>query len=394
MTRSHLSKIDLFFIRSLFLCALLSCSSEDGLSPSGLQETIQAEMASLGIKGLAIATIDGNRIDIIDGFGFQNTISQIPLNENSLFVSLSIAKLVVATAVMQQVEAGLIDLDEDISTYLEYEFRNPNFVDVPITARLLMTHQSSLANPDVGGEEDPNFDFSFVIPETRIDMESWVSSFLIPGGEMYNPKLWKNYNPGSSAPHLSSNMGISILAHLVEKVANMTFGEYTRTNIFEPLEMENTGYDWNQSPGSLDNSLFVEHFTSLGTPHPTNFGSKHYAAVLLRTSVKDWANFLLCILNRGQFKGRAILDENSVNMMLDIKFPEADLPFNAGIGLVWRSYGTWLGHTSGGLTSASSVVNPETGDGFIVISNGRGESASTVYPGGNIYKALVNHLER
>lgn len=357
-----------------------------------LHETIQSEMNTLGIKALAIATVVGKEIDLTEGFGLQNPADQISLTENSLFVSLSIAKLIVATAVMQQVEAGLLDLDEDIGTYLGYEFRNPNFPAVPITARLLMTQQSSLANPDVGGTDDPNLDFTFVVPEATIDMESWVESFLTPTGAMYNAKLWKNYSPGPTAAHLSSNMGMAMLAHLVEKVTGTQFRDYARANIFQPLEMTNSGYDWNESPGALNNDLFVEHYTSTGTLQPVHFGSKHYAAVLLRTSVADWANFIMCILNKGAFKDIRILEEASVNAMLDIKFPDANLAFNSGIGLVWLSYDGWIGHTSGGLTSATCVVNPETGAGFLVISNVRGNNAATVYPGGKIYNALIDYV--
>lgn len=56
----------------------------------------------------------------------------------------SVSKLVVALGVMRLVEAGRLDLDEDVSTKLGWRLRNPAHPDAPITMRLLLSHRSSL----------------------------------------------------------------------------------------------------------------------------------------------------------------------------------------------------------------------------------------------------------
>ena len=58
----------------------------------------------------------------------------------------SVSKLVVALGVMRMVEAGRLDLDRDVSDYLGWPLRNPAFPDRPITLRLLLSHNSSLAD--------------------------------------------------------------------------------------------------------------------------------------------------------------------------------------------------------------------------------------------------------
>src|SRR5690606_24710172 len=58
----------------------------------------------------------------------------------------SISKLVTAIGVMRLVEAGMLDLDADVSGYLGWELRNPAFPDEPITLRLLLSHRSSLTD--------------------------------------------------------------------------------------------------------------------------------------------------------------------------------------------------------------------------------------------------------
>src|SRR5204862_7766988 len=60
----------------------------------------------------------------------------------------SVSKLVVAIGVMKLVEQGAIDLDEDVSRYLDWPMRNPAFLDRPITMRMLLSHTSSLRDGD------------------------------------------------------------------------------------------------------------------------------------------------------------------------------------------------------------------------------------------------------
>ena len=56
----------------------------------------------------------------------------------------SVSKLVVALGVMRLVEAGKLDLDRDVSAYLGWSARNPDFPDVAITLRMLLSHTSGL----------------------------------------------------------------------------------------------------------------------------------------------------------------------------------------------------------------------------------------------------------
>ncbi|PZQ22841.1 MAG: serine hydrolase [Stenotrophomonas acidaminiphila] len=58
----------------------------------------------------------------------------------------SISKLVTTIGVMRLVEAGMLDLDADVSTYLGWTLRHPKFPDTPITLRLLLSHRSSLTD--------------------------------------------------------------------------------------------------------------------------------------------------------------------------------------------------------------------------------------------------------
>src|SRR6187401_1767185 len=52
----------------------------------------------------------------------------------------SISKLVVSIGVMKLVEQGGLDLDDEVSRYLDWPMRNPAFLERPITLRMLLSH--------------------------------------------------------------------------------------------------------------------------------------------------------------------------------------------------------------------------------------------------------------
>jgi CubicO group peptidase (beta-lactamase class C family) len=343
-----------------------------------LETFIIAEMKAKQIPALSAAIIKDGKIAWAKGFGKQGKSNNIPVSENALFPASSIAKIIVAVAVMQQYEKGKIDLDADISKYLGYTLRNPNFRDIVITPRLLLTHQAGLTNPD--------FSECAVLAEfytdTVINIQSWLQDYLAETGKHYTPALWKNIKPGTV--HLSANLGVTILAHLVEKVTGKNFRNYCDTYIFSKLGMKNTGYKMNR-PGLFNDSLLVElEFETPGKNIFNSFEKTIYPATLMRTSINDWSKFLIAILNSGQYMGKRILKKTTVNEMLDVKYPNANLAFNSGVALMWRSYGPandWLGHTGGGFIAASTDINVKQKIGVIIFSNGRD---ITVMPGGGL----------
>lgn len=68
----------------------------------------------------------------------------IKITDDTRFRIASISKLVTSIGLLHLYERKFFNLDEDISLRLGYQFRNPNFPNVPITYRMLLTHTSSL----------------------------------------------------------------------------------------------------------------------------------------------------------------------------------------------------------------------------------------------------------
>src|SRR6185436_1152016 len=95
------------------------------------------------IAGATVSVVKDGKLLFAKGYGFADVKARKPVvAETTLFRVGSITKLFTWTAVMQLVEAGKIDLDTDVSTYIDFEL--PKAFGKPITMRNLMTHRPGL----------------------------------------------------------------------------------------------------------------------------------------------------------------------------------------------------------------------------------------------------------
>lgn len=87
---------------------------------------------------------DTNRIGRISTVGIADRATSRKVTADDPVRIASVSKLVVALGVMRLMEPGTLDLDRDVSGYLGWTLRNPNYPDVPITLRMLLSHTSGL----------------------------------------------------------------------------------------------------------------------------------------------------------------------------------------------------------------------------------------------------------
>jgi len=92
---------------------------------------------------LSVCIIKDNQTVWAKSYGYSHPHLFREATNRTIYGVGSITKTITATAILQLYEKGLLDLDDDINTYLPFEIRNPNFPDVPITIRSLLIHRSS-----------------------------------------------------------------------------------------------------------------------------------------------------------------------------------------------------------------------------------------------------------
>lgn len=208
-----------FIFFSLIITIACSCNVSDKQKPSNgyYQEFDDFFQSIENFSGNALVAIDGKSI-YSNSFGYASRELLVENTINTKFRIGSISKPITAVAVMILVEKGLIDVNEDLSTYLS---------DIPvtwkdITIHQLLTHTSGLAHQPENIETKHNLTIEEIF-------------------EIYqnHPLVDK---PGTAMNY--SNIGYFVLSILIEKVSNMPFDSFVQEEVFKKLGMVNSGADY------------------------------------------------------------------------------------------------------------------------------------------------------
>ena len=277
-----------------------------------------------------------NEVIWFNSYGYRDIENKKPAMENTVYFLASLTKTITATALMQLWEQDLFDLDEDVNNYLPFSLRNPNFPDVPITFRMLLTHRSSL-NEEYFGEGYYRLNFSGDPPFSWYPYP-WLQEHLVPGGKWYYPERWCTSPPGETG--IYANVNFDIIAYLVECVSSLSFIDYCDRYIFDPLEMHNTSF--NLSEFDIDNVAIPYHnhdgeyihinelsylYGIDGIPPGIYYRIQSYPAGGLYSTVIDLSHFFIAHMNGGVWNNVRILEEETVEEMHRIQPPSSSIGF-------------------------------------------------------------------
>ncbi len=172
---------------------------------NAIDRLINEQIATQHIPGLALAVTQGDKILYAKGYGVAS--SSQPVTVQTQFFIASVSKSFTAVAVMQLVEAGKINLDTPVQTYLpEFTLTDPNTA-AQITIRHLLNQVSGLSDWGFPESQRPQ-------PTTlkqRVTSLNIARPVAVPGTEFHY------FNPN-----------YAILARVVEVVSQQPFSEYLR----------------------------------------------------------------------------------------------------------------------------------------------------------------------
>lgn len=275
--------------------------------------------------------------------------SDIPLTNDHKVRIASISKFVLTAAFMTLVEEGKVDLDEDISSYLGFTLRNPNFPDRKITTRQVVSHTSSI--------RDGAYYF--------IGLSENFQDFFIPDGK--NEKSAAHYDNGNHYASGTqqgpgeyftySNLNFGILSGIAERVSGQRMDIFVKERLLDKLGLTSSfsvctlykkdfeslatlyrrgdgGETWNPdgpwiaqvdgdhigcyyesesyARGETPNLLLLDDY-QLGQ-NPTLFSPQGG----LRASSRDLAVIMQMLLNDGKHNDVQILKESSINEMMKV----------------------------------------------------------------------------
>ena len=354
----------------LFIVISITTGCEKEVSQNNIEVELQQLMVEYNLPSVSACVIKDDTIVWSQTCGYSDSENKIEATEETIYHIGSISKLFIVTAIMQLEEQGKLDLDEDINTYLPVILRHPYFPDIPITARMLLTHTAGLAwEQSYDGERGMWNQFD---PDQGPPPSEWVPQFLMPSGIYYDSGLWKPIKPGDY--EFYSNIGSCIVAYLVEQISGQNFREYCMQHIFIPLRMNNTSYNYSD----LDWDQIAILYDAQNLPH-NYFDNRIYAAGGIKTTIQDLSHFARCYLNKGVLYNHRILNESTIDKILTIQ------NHASGRCLIWQAYlGDWFGHTGGLLLGATStfVIHPISRTGIIIFTNAH---SGLILPGGDIF---------
>jgi CubicO group peptidase (beta-lactamase class C family) len=355
------------------LLLLTTQCSKDTVSPDlDVDAGIREEMKSRGIPSVVACVVKDDQIAWEGTYGYADRLNSVEADRHTLYSIMSISKLFLAVAAMQLMEAGTLDLDHDINQHLPFYVRNPSYPDVPITARMLLTHTSSLAWP-VDNYEIRDFYKLFPMDAMPL-IGDWLPDFILPEGSNYQGNIWKDYAPGTK--ELYSNIGTSLLAFVIEQLSGLDYRDYCKAFIFEPLQMHGTSFRY----GELDEDRLAIPYMNYYNTYPL-YNFRHYPAGNVKTNLEDFSHFMIAILKRGEYKGQRILESKTVDEMMALHNP------TTGVSLIWSNCpGDCIGHSGGGEGfSTRAEWFMEHGKGMFIFSNVFNNS---VYADGKIYELV------
>ncbi len=229
-----------------------------------------------GIPGAVVVVVKDGQPLTMRGFGYSDVKARTPVDpENTLFRPGSVSKLFTWTAVMQQVQAGKINLDADVNTYID--FKIPPYQGKPITVRNLMTHTPGFAETAkyliLYGKKAP-------VPLKQALLRS------IPE---------RIYEPGAMPAY--SNFGASLAGYIVERVSGEPFEHYVQRHIFAPLGMNHSSFE-QPLPANLDRLMSKAYKPGTADPQPFEVIAMSPAGALAASGA-DMGKFMIAQLNNG-----------------------------------------------------------------------------------------------
>ena len=308
--------------------------------------------------GVSIGIVKDGKIYLTKGYGTRETGISAPIDSLTSFLTCSITKLFTATAIMQLVEQGKIDIHQKLIYYLpDFRMKDKRYVD--ITIEQMLTHTSGLYW-DMKLKHSPND--SSALRKLVYSLDNKVLDFA-PGTTFDGTRTY-------------SNAAYDILGYLVQKLSSRPYPEYIRENILLESQMPNSFLDYLQIPAERRS---VPHIlkgkkVKVGGMYTENV--EHSPSGNLNSCSRDLCYWIIEQLNiyNHPTSFRGVVGKSTQEDMWTTRFvaPQNE---NVSIGLGWwitndEDLGKYYWHVGDNPGfSGTLMVFPEHNFGITVLSN-------------------------
>ena len=313
---------------------------------------VAKQLASSGIPGAVVVVVKDGRVILSEGYGLADVGLHRPMTaDHSLMNIASIKKLFEGIAIMRLVEQGRLDLDRDVSAYLDFSIPTPAG-GVPVTLRRLMTHRAGFEDRF----KNSNRSFAELLPLR-----------LFPYGDV--PAY--------------SNYGASLSGYILARMSGKATSDEVTDQVLTPLGMMSSSFAV-QLPPALAPFMAKGYRVKPGSP-PARL-DEYFTDLQLNTTGDDMGRFICAVLNGGELDGQHILRPETLATMMA---PQVAEPLSVmGLYFYQREVAgvRFMGHRGDTSTFQSDLMfQPQAGFGLYIAYNAEGDGS----PRDDLEQALV-----
>jgi len=256
------------------------------------------------------------------------------INGNELYIIFSMTKMITCTCALQLFEQGKFAMDDPISKYLP-EFERMSITNDALDGEKALeissgkTYGESTSSSLDGYAKNPITVKDLFTMGAGLDYDLSATGIkeAIANGKTSTRELVGalsktilGFEPGTRFRY---SLCHDVLGALIEIWSGLSFGEYLKKNLTDPLEMNDTFFGVPKDEKRLSRMAQRYKFDASGKPEllplacPYNISDDYQSGGAgLISSTSDYATFLDALANGGIGKnGRKILDPSSVELM-------------------------------------------------------------------------------
>ena len=343
----------------LFFLPLFIYSQNLKDSIQSLDEYFIKVMKDWNVPQMAYGVVKDSHIVHARGFGYRDRENKLPVDENTLFKIASTSKGFTSLTFGIMADSMNISLDTPIRDILTDFIMYNDYVTKYVTPRDLLTNRTGL----------PRHGFIFYGTDlTRNEIAS-VLPYLDPVTSFREK-------------HIYTNLMYMMVAHVIENSLKSPWEEFTRENLFVPLEMNNSSFGidlFKKANHAIpyyydkENKLFVKSELDdlMYSNHSLN------PAGGINSNVKEMCNYMIMLLNDGKFNGKQVISKNYITQVFSPHVGSGNVNYKRSTYSLGHGLGWYINHFHGktqfefgGRTSnydSRIILFPEDSIGIIVL---------------------------
>ncbi|MBO4378720.1 MAG: beta-lactamase family protein [Clostridia bacterium] len=287
-----------------------------------LQDTLSRFVDEGRIAGCVVRVMKDDEVRYEGSFGYADIENKVRMSsENTIFPIASMSKVITVAGIMQLYEQGLFKMWDKVSDYLP-GFKNPKIAkDKPdgsyeivdakgeVTMRQLFTMTSGVpygwgdtAAGRIHMEKEKEWEESGKPEPETVDYVNLVGQLPLA------------FEPGERWMY---GFSIDVLGAVIEVLSGKTLGEYLKENIFDPLNMKDTGFFMPKE--KFDRTATLYHINEGMKPEERWYGTEKPSFESggggLFSTVRDYSRFAQMLLHGGTLDGVRILGRKTIDLI-------------------------------------------------------------------------------